>query len=153
MLEIILLVIGSVRDRRYQELIKDYRKRLKPYLRLTEIELKALSFTTATKSRARDYESERIRESLRKYEDSHLIYLLAERGQQFDSVALARHLRDQQPLVLVIGGSLGFSESLIKQYPAISLSALTLPHELARVVLFEQLFRAACILNNKEYHH
>ena len=82
--------------------------------------------------------------------NSHLTHLLRN-GVSSLILALARHLRDQQPLVLEDRRQLGFSESLIT-VSAISCQP-SLPHELARVVLFEQLFRAACILNNKEYHH
>jgi hypothetical protein len=58
-----------------------------------------------------------------------------------------------RPLILVLGGSLGFSDGLYNNYPSLSLSPLTFPHELARVVIMEQLYRAATILQKKNYHY
>ena len=78
-------------------------------------------------------------------------------GQQFNSLAFAsairRWIENYGEIAFVIGGPVGLSSDVLKhcQYQ-LSLSTLTLPHELARIVLLEQLYRAATILNNHQYH-
>jgi 23S rRNA (pseudouridine1915-N3)-methyltransferase len=83
--------------------------------------------------------------------------LLDSRGQQLSSEELAGFLDREQfnavPLVFAVGGSDGFSEEARSQAGFIlSLGKMTLPHELARVVLVEQIYRAFTILKNHPYH-
>jgi len=152
MLDITLVTIGKIKDKSYSALITEYSKRLKPYARLKVIELEAVSFAPNTRDKAKDFEGERIENFLIKQKDS-VVYLLAERGETFNSPDFAYWLERKSPLTLVVGGALGFSDYLYNKYPAISLSLLTFPHELARVVLFEQLYRATTILQKKNYHY
>lgn len=153
MLDITLIVVGKIREKNYAALANEYLQRLKPYIRLKIIEINALSFTEKNKSKAKDFESEKIENLLSKQKDDSLIYLLAEKGKLFNSPDLACWLKRNNKITLILGGVLGFSEQLYKKYPALSLSTLTFPHELARVVLFEQLYRTATILQNKNYHY
>jgi 23S rRNA (pseudouridine1915-N3)-methyltransferase len=55
--------------------------------------------------------------------------------------------------VFVIAGALGFSKKIFEGYRRLSLSQMTMPHELARLVLIEQLYRSAMILSGKKYHY
>jgi 23S rRNA (pseudouridine1915-N3)-methyltransferase len=153
MLDIILIAIGKIKDKRLADLANDYAKRLKPYARLKVVELEAVSFSENNKEAARKFEGEKIENFLNKQADNRLIYLLAERGERFDSPKLALWLNNKNPLILVLGGSLGFSDELYEKYPSLSLSALTFPHEMARVILLEQIYRATTILKNKNYHY
>ncbi len=152
MLDITLLAIGKIKDKSYSTLAAEYLKRLRPYARFKIIELDAQPFSEKLKDRAKEFEGEKIENFLNKNKEA-ITYLLAERGESFTSVALAKWLEKKTPLVLVLGGALGFSDSLYKKYPALSLSPLTFPHELARVVLLEQVYRAATILQQKNYHY
>ncbi len=81
------------------------------------------------------------------------LVILSEFGQQQDSVAFAQWLGAEAygTLVLFIGGPEGVSDH-IKTHPIISLSAMTFPHEIARLMLVEQLYRAKTILQNGSYH-
>jgi 23S rRNA (pseudouridine1915-N3)-methyltransferase len=83
------------------------------------------------------------------------VSLLAADGEQLDSVAFSRFLEDRRmsgrDLCFVVGGPYGLE--LERADHRLSLGALTLPHQLARVVLLEQLFRAHRILANHPYHH
>ncbi|MFA6194264.1 MAG: 23S rRNA (pseudouridine(1915)-N(3))-methyltransferase RlmH [Patescibacteria group bacterium] len=156
MLDITLIAVGKIKESFWRDAFEEYAKRLKPYVRLKIIELPPEPFSKSTKEKVKEIEGKRIMGYLEK--QSHesgasLVYLLAERGRTFDSPTLAGWLEKNSPLVLIIGGALGFSEELYGRYPQISLSLLTFPHELARVVLMEQLYRAAAILNGKEYHY
>lgn len=152
MLDITLLAIGKIKEKAYSAVIAEYVKRLKPYARLKIIELEAVPFSDNTKERAKDFEGERIENFLSKHEDG-VVYLMAERGKMFDSSELAFFLEKKSPLILVMAGALGFSDVLYEKYSALSLSSLTFPHELARVVLIEQIYRATTILQKKNYHY
>lgn len=151
MLNITLLVVGKIKDQALNNLARDYFKRIKPYARLIIEELKAESFSINTKNRAKELEALRIQNYLAKKSGAE-VYLLTERGQLLNSHAFSNKINCQE-LILIIAGSLGFTTDLEAKYPQISLSPLTFPHELARVVLLEQIYRAATILNNKEYHY
>jgi len=152
MLDITLVTIGKIKDKSCSALALEYLKRIKPYARLKIVELEAVSFSEKLQDKAKDYEGEKIITFLNKNKEA-VVYLLAERGESFDSFKLANWLEKKSPLVLVLGGALGFSDTLYEKYPALSLSPLTFPHELARVVLLEQIYRAATILQHKSYHY
>jgi 23S rRNA (pseudouridine1915-N3)-methyltransferase len=83
------------------------------------------------------------------------VSLLAAGGQQFDSVAFARFLEERRmsrrDLCFVIGGAYGLE--LERAEHRLSLGPMTLPHQLARVVLLEQLYRAHKIIAGEPYHH
>ncbi len=158
MLDIKILVVSKMKNRQLNNLAEEYLKRLKPFARVKVIELPSFSFSDKNKEIAKNFESEKIQEYLDKEEkkanNNYDVYLLAERGVSFsDSIEFANWLNKKNPLLLVIGGSLGFSDSMYEKYPQISLSGLTYPHELARVILLEQLYRATTIINKKEYHY
>lgn len=152
MLDITIITVGKVKESYWRLASQEYEKRFQPYGRLRIIELEATPFSDKTKDQAKKKEALKITASLAK-QSGRQIYLLAERGEEFDSLELASCLNKNQPLTLVIGGALGFTSQLYSQYRQISLGRLTMPHELARVVLLEQLYRAATILNKKNYHY
>ncbi len=156
MLDITLVTLGKIKESFYQEAAAEYVKRLRPYVRLKTVELSPEPFSKGNKNKAKEIEGGRVLEYLsghNKDNGSAAIYLLAERGKTFTSPEMAQWLERNSPIVLIIGGALGFSDELYTRYPQISLSPLTFPHELARVVLLEQLYRSAAILNQKEYHY
>ncbi|MFR4700030.1 MAG: 23S rRNA (pseudouridine(1915)-N(3))-methyltransferase RlmH, partial [Christensenellaceae bacterium] len=85
------------------------------------------------------------------------VIALAIEGKQPDTIALSKKIRSSalssQKLCFVIGGSLGLSpEVKARADELMSLSLLTLPHRLARIVLLEQIYRSLTIINNKTYH-
>jgi 23S rRNA (pseudouridine1915-N3)-methyltransferase len=156
MFDITIVAIGKLKESYFQEAFSVYVKRLWPYARLKLVELPAASFSSGGEEKAKKQESERLKIFLAKEADRNnypVIYLLSERGKRFTSLEMADWLNNNQTVVLAIGGALGFSADLYELYPQISLSPLTFPHELARVVLIEQLYRAATIINNKDYHY
>lgn len=83
------------------------------------------------------------------------VVLLDDRGKQFDSVQFSRWIEDRRhaglDVVFVVGGAFGLD--LPKVDLRLSLGRMTLPHQLARVILLEQLYRAHKILANEPYHH
>ena len=135
-----ILAVGKVRRSWIQDGIELYRKRL-PGLELIEL-----------RDSTPDKEAESIRASLRPTE--HLIALMEE-GDAVGSIPFARRL-DQlgnQRLAFVIGGADGLTNELKgRAHWQLSLSPMTFPHELARLMLIEQLFRAQAILQGSPYH-
>ncbi|HEY8278850.1 MAG TPA: 23S rRNA (pseudouridine(1915)-N(3))-methyltransferase RlmH [Bdellovibrionota bacterium] len=107
-------------------------------------------------------ESEHLLDALKKrkfLDDGKVrVFLLDEKGKLQGSREFAASLgalRDQgvQRFVFVIGGAYGFPDEVKTRFPLLSLSKLTFPHDLARVVLAEQLYRALHILAGGKYHH
>jgi len=90
--------------------------------------------------------------------EDHLV-LLDERGKQFSSEALAAFIQSRanestQRLIFLIGGAYGVSDAVKKRANHIwSLSQLVFPHQLVRLILAEQVYRACTILRNEKYHH
>ncbi len=153
MLDITIIAYGKIKDKTWQTAVQEYLKRLRPYARIKVEELKAESFSTNNKDEVKKIESQRLLERLRSYADSE-IRLLSEMGEEMDSPQLAAWFeKTAGPIVLVIGGTLGFDKEMIKKYKSLSLSRLTFPHELARVILLEQIYRATSIIQGKDYHY
>lgn len=151
MLNITIITVGKIREAYLNEAALAYIKRIKPYGRLKIEEVKVEAFSVTTKDKAKKIEAERIQNILDK-KDGAEIYLMAEAGTLYNSLDFAAKINDKE-IVLVIAGSLGFDFELENKYPKISLSPLTFPHELSRVILLEQIYRAATIINKKEYHY
>ena len=135
-----ILAVGKVRRSWIQDGIELYRKRL-PGLEIIEI-----------RDSTPDKEAESIRASLQPNE---LLIALMEEGDAVGSIPFARRL-DQlgnQRLAFVIGGADGLTNELKgRAHWQLSLSPMTFPHELARLMLIEQLFRAQAILQGSPYH-
>lgn len=135
-----ILTIGKLKRAWIADGVAFYRKRL-PGLELVE-----LKDSTPAK------EADAIRAARR---PSERLVLLSEEGQQLNSIALAELLGNwtSERMALVIGGADGHDPLLKQQADALlSLSALTFPHELARLMLVEQLYRASTILQGGPYH-
>lgn len=136
--------IGKTKNPAIQSLTDDYLKRLKQY---SEVEGVALKDEAALlKLCGRDGRGTR-----------RWLVLLDSRGKQLSSEEIATFLRDQErnsaPLAFAIGPADGFSEELCaKADLVLSLGKMTLAHELARVVLLEQIYRAFTILKGHPYH-
>jgi 23S rRNA (pseudouridine1915-N3)-methyltransferase len=152
--KITIIAVGALKNKALQTLTVDYQKRIKPYARLELIEISDSSFQKGDKKKVKNQEKERLERVLHSYKKEQ-IYLLSEGGRLFNSLSFASFLNnhDGQELVLVIAGALGWDEVLAKKYQSLSLSALTFPHELARVILLEQLYRGLSINRGKEYHY
>lgn len=147
-----IVAVGQMRSQSFREAAGEYEKRLKPFARLNIKEIKSIPFRLTDKERARAKEVEKLSEILEK-EEKNKIFLLDADGEKLNSEKFTELVEKNQGLVLVLGGALGFSEDFKKKYKRISLSALTMPHELARVVLLEQLYRAAAKLRGKIYDY
>lgn len=150
---ITIIAVGKVRKKHWQTAQAEYQKRIHHYTNLRLIEVKDAigRFPDTT---ALQHEGEQL---LKAAADSNRIILLSAAGNVMDSPTLAHFLQTQIErygrLTFLIGGPLGFApEVTAAAHEQLSLSRLTFPHELARVILLEQLYRAFTILNNEQYH-
>ena len=134
--------------------IMEYQKRLtQHHVRITAIQAEKRTKSAAVNTLI-NKESQRL---LALIKPASRVIVLDERGRSFSTESLAKRLakyqQNAQDLSLIIGGSDGLSEQCKQQADAIwSLSALTLPHGLARLILIEQLYRAFSLLNQHPYH-
>jgi len=156
-MQIKLVVLGKTDHRAIQELIADYSTRLGHYIRF---ELEVIPDLKQSKSLSETLQKEKEGELiLKKVLLSDEVLLLDERGKTFSSLEFADFLQKKmnsglKQLVLVIGGPYGFSESVYQRANGkISLSKMTLSHQMIRPFLIEQMYRAMTILRNEPYHH
>lgn len=154
MISVTIIAVGKVRDHRLRTLIDEYQKRIAPYAKVTVEYISAESFSPSQKAAAQKREGERLVNRLARITDAD-VYLLDEKGALQTSIQFARFLGNgSRARVFVIAGALGFSKAVRERFSShVSLSPLTMPHELALTVLMEQLYRAATILNGKTYHY
>jgi 23S rRNA (pseudouridine1915-N3)-methyltransferase len=147
-----LLVVGKKHESWVSEGIERYQKRLK---RPFDIEWVLLSHSAYEGLKARQDESERI---LSRLNANDYIILLDERGEALNSPTLSTllvaKLDISQLITLIIGGAYGVDETVHRRADFIwSLSSLVFPHQLVRLILIEQLYRAQEIAHGHPYHH
>lgn len=152
-----LLCVGRPADGWQRSGIADYSARIARYLPFETVELKEEKGDPASDlERIRSREGSRL---LEKVPANAYVIVLDERGQQRSSEQLADLLESHMlhgtgELVLVIGGAYGLSESVRRRAQLqLALSAMTLPHQLARLMLCEQLYRALTIVRREPYHN
>ncbi|MBN2654242.1 MAG: 23S rRNA (pseudouridine(1915)-N(3))-methyltransferase RlmH [Nitrospirae bacterium] len=142
-----ILWVGKTKEKYLTEGINKYLKMLEPYMQVEIIEIKEEKDKPAEKAMAE--------EAARIFKRSTGYFLLDERGRQMSSAEFAEFIRDrQQRTDFVLGGPYGVSQE-VKDRSAgmISVSKMTLTHEMARLFFAEQLYRAATIIKGKGYHH
>ena len=151
-MELTLLTVGKLRPS-YREACDDYLRRLGRYVKAREVEVREAS-RAPTVDAQRAQEGERL---LARRPAGARVVALARQGTAWSSDELARQVerwqRDARPVALAIGGSHGLAPDLVAAADQRwSLGPLTLPHELARVIVAEQLYRAFTILRGEPYH-
>ena len=151
-MELVILAVGRLRPA-MREAADDYLRRLRRYAGVREIEIREAS-REPTVAAQREAEAARLAE--RRPPGSRVV-ALAREGQGWTSAELARRMEEwrlaARPLTFLVGGSHGLDGGLLPQAELRwSLGPLTLPHELARVVMVEQLYRAFTILRGEPYH-
>lgn len=147
-----VIAIGKRHETWVETGIERYQKRLKkPY----DVEWVFLPHSSFEADRARQEESERILSRLK--DDEHVI-LLDERGKNIDSPTLAGLIEDElsrgKQIVMIIGGAYGVDNRIHARADFVwSLSRLVFPHQMVRLILTEQLYRAQEIARGGGYHH
>ena len=149
-----IVAVGKIRKSHWEAAQADYAKRLQRYTQFKLVEVKDAVGKGLPDAAAMQKEGERL---LKAAKDAHRLIALTPVGVQLTSEALAEYLERQVRvygrLAFLIGGPLGFSDDVLVQcHEQLALSTLTFPHELARIILLEQLYRACTILNKEPYH-
>ncbi len=147
-----IITIGSIKEKYLKDAIDEYKKRISKYTNLEIIELKDEGLVE--ESKAMKLEAEKIEKNLN---DRDYIITLEIEGKEYDSVEFAEKLRNIQiensNIVFIIGGSYGLADSIKEKAKMhLSFSKMTFPHQLFRVLLLEQIYRAFKINNNESYH-
>ncbi len=152
-----IILVGKTEEDYLKKGIDIYQKRLKNYLPLEIVEIPALKNTKKL-----SIEQQKVKEGeliLQKLEKSDLVVLLDEGGKAFSSMGFSKYFQNKmnsgiKSLCLIIGGPYGFSaEVYSKAQQKIALSQMTFSHQMIRLLLFEQCYRAMSILRNEPYHH
>jgi len=149
--------IGKENEHFIDEGVKYYFKKIKPYNAIDLVILPPPKKTAATDPEKTKAQEEEL--LLKKLQPQHYLILLDERGRQLDSIQWSQQLQHlmntgTKTIVFLIGGAYGVSAAVkSRANQTWSLSSLVFPHQLVRLVLSEQIYRAFSILNHSPYHH
>jgi len=156
-MKILLLVIGKTDEKYLLEGMSKYRDRLKHYIGFNYEEIPDIkNRKSLSEAQQKKQEADLI---LTKLKVGDKLVLLDEKGKVYRSVEFAKHLQQQmnsgiKRLVFVVGGPYGFDASVYeKSQGKISLSKMTFSHQMIRLFMVEQVYRAMTILKNEPYHH
>ncbi len=163
-MKITLAVVGKIKEKYWTLAIDEYVKRLSRYASVqicqTADEPTPDRASAVQEKQIRDREGERLLKEISRYDHAGdvRVIALAIDGRSYDSVAFSRHLEELQVngyshVIFIIGGSLGLSEAVLRRADEkLSFSAMTFPHQMMRVILLEQIYRAQRISHNEPYH-
>jgi 23S rRNA (pseudouridine1915-N3)-methyltransferase len=153
-MRLVVAVVGKARNQALSEAIRDYETRAARYWPLDVHEVREERATAGALDRVREREGARLAERIP--DRAHTI-ACEQTGKALDSTQFADFLRrardDDRDLAFVIGGAYGLTSNLsARASTKLSLAPWTLPHEIARLVLVEQLYRAGTIVRGEPYH-
>ena len=159
MLHIDIICVGKIKEQYLKDAIAEYSKRLSKYCSLT--------ITEISDEQVPNNLNDKLAQNIKQTESNHIlshikrdsyVICLDLKGKQFSSEEFSQKiesiaLNDSSTITFIIGGTLGISDDLLKRSnELICFSKMTFPHQLIRVFLLEQLFRAFKISNNETYH-
>lgn len=153
-MKIKLITIGREEEQAFESLFQRYVKRLSHYNTFEPIHIKPLKSATS---------SEQVKADaallLKKVTAQDTLILLDEKGKEMNSEEFAAFMMSKlntstRTLIFAIGGAYGFDQTVYERSNGLlSLSRFTFPHQLAKVVFAEQLYRAFTLIRNEKYHH
>ena len=158
-MKITIIAVGKIKEKFYRDAVAEYEKRLGRYCKLEIIQVEdektpdkvGTSLTELVKQK----EADRILKYIR--EDAYVVTLEIQ-GDMYDSEGFAGQIgklatKGVSHIQFIIGGSLGLHEEVCKKAgQTVSFSKMTFPHQLMRVILLEQIYRAYRIINGEPYH-
>ena len=152
-----VMVIGKTTGKLFQEAISDYQQRLTHYVPFAIEEVPDLKNTKSlTEEQQKEKEADMVFDRL---QSGDVLVLLDEKGKEFTSREFSSFLENKmhtvnKRLVLLIGGPYGFSQRIYDAAQGkISLSKMTFSHQMVRLFLIEQIYRAFTIMRGEPYHH
>ena len=158
-MKITILCVGKIKEKFYRDAISEYSKRLSRYAKLEIVEVA----DEKTRDQASEGEMELVKQRegerlLASMKEDGYVVCLAIEGKMLDSVELSEKIEGlgvagNSHIYCVIGGSLGLSKQVLSRADyLLSFSKMTFPHQLMRVILLEQIYRAYRIMNHEPYH-
>lgn len=147
-----IICVGKIKEKFFKDAIEEYQKRLSKYTKINIIEVEDINLNN--EELIKQKEKELI---LKHVERKDYIITLEIEGKELSSIELSNKIQELETLnpniTFIIGGSYGLDEDIkkISNYK-LSFSKLTFPHQLFRVILLEQIYRAYKIKNNESYH-
>lgn len=134
-----IVTFGKIKEDYIKTGILEYWKRLQIFCKIEIMELK-------------DQGREKNSKTLERYINKNT-FLLDEEGQEYDSISFSEFIKkiNQEP-TFIIGGYDGFNSDIKEKFNKISLSKMTMIHDMTKLFLFEQIYRSFMVLNNKKYH-
>ena len=158
-MKITLIAVGKIKENFYRQAILEFQKRLGRYCKLEIIEVadeKTPDHASAAEEiQIKEKEGQRL---MKHFREDAWICALAIEGKMLDSVELSEKLESlgvsgTSHIIFVIGGSLGLADQVLKRADyLLSFSKMTFPHQLMRVILLEQIYRAYRIMRKEPYH-
>ena len=154
-MKLVVLTVGAPRDRHMASLIREYETRAGHYFRFETVEVSAATGGGGTPDAVRASEAEQLKRRVPAGLDT---WALTRDGEPATSRELATSLSDMATyshagVAFLIGGAYGLDSTLLASCTRrLSLSRMTLPHEMARLILTEQIYRAGTILRGEPYH-
>ena len=148
-----ILCVGKIKERFFTDGIAEYEKRIDGYTKFSIVEVKEVNTSDINKNI-----KDEGKNLLDKIGEDEFVITLEINGKMIDSVELAKLIEEKMTygfskITFVIGGSNGLSSDVVRRSNYhLSFSKFTFPHQLMRLILSEQIYRALTIINNKEYH-
>jgi len=162
MINIKIICVGDLKEKYLKEYEAEYVKRLSKYCKLEILTLKdeklPATLNESNINIVKEKEANLILQKLNNFANSY-IFVLDEKGKEFTSMEFSKKLEGlpttgYSTICFVIGGSLGLAENVKNvSKELLSFSKLTFPHQMIRIFLEEQLFRAFKIISGETYHH
>ena len=155
-MKIKLLVVGKTSNSHLTSLINDYSKRINYYMKFEIIMINNVKLKKINPLELKKIEGNSL---LKKINKKDLVFLLDEKGDSYSSIQFSKliggkTITKSKDLIFVIGGAYGFSSDLYDRCNSkISFSKMTTSHQLIRLFVAEQLYRAFTIINNNPYHN
>lgn len=154
-----VITVGKLKEKYLVDGIKEYTKRLGNYCKIEMVELADESIpdnaSLAMEEIIKEKEGNKI---LNKVKQDEYVILLDVAGQQIDSIELSKHMEQcmingKSTITFIIGGSLGHGKAVLTRANfRLSFSKMTFPHQLMKLILVEQIYRAFKIMKNESYH-
>ena len=159
MLKITILCVGTLKESYWRDAAAEYTKRLKPYCNLRIVEVPEERIPESASAREREAamrkEADRLQAQM---DEKGVVVALDIKGERFSSEDLSERLGDYMVngishVQFLIGGSIGMDKRLLAHADLrLSFSDMTFPHQMMRVILLEQIYRAYKIQNGEPYH-
>ena len=155
-MKIKLLVVGKTSGSFLVPLISDYVKRINRFINFEIIEINNIKLKKANSLEIQKKEGVKILDKIDKIDQ---VFILDEKGKSYNSIDFSKFIENKivnssKNIIFIIGGAYGFSEKIYSRSNSIiSLSKMTFSHQIIRLFMVEQLYRALTIINNHPYHN